>query len=269
MAQEPLQMDAALDAAFRSWLPQRFDFEQSLAMISAFSHYAILAPSQIFTVSMGNLHVLPVFTTQSAWNTFMAKLPDVQSHLEWQMMSFFELVTFVDSNGIALDAYGFNLHTSTDPEIGNMAILEKSEVGQLTILGNVVITASSQDNLAKEPRERLYLVPCYQAPEENGQMKRVFSTMRASDDRIWIPAFDSVENLGGWFTTPGFGDTFRQNHGIILGMTLEDIQHPTVALHVLKGISGIAVNALNFAQNLLEFDKPKTLDDLRNFNREA
>ncbi|MDR0298457.1 MAG: hypothetical protein LBI11_07395 [Streptococcaceae bacterium] len=245
-----------LNQALEASLAHPDDFMYNLLFAYGLLAYPVIAPVDLFSVSLQDKKGLPVFTDEAAHATFLSRLdPNFASSWSTQLLP--EILNMIRENALPVDMIAFNLRTTQDAETRNMAYFGVAELlsfitERLALVG-VVDTAENQTLTDKT--KKAYYVPHFVGTgrENPDDIKRVFMTVKAIDGKEYIPVFDNLMSLRHWYQDSTAIQSFLDNHGTITAMKLTDIQHPESGVNILDGLSGLAINP--FDLEAADFEK--------------
>lgn len=254
-----------LDERLRDSINHQDDFLNNVGFVLALLNFKVIAPNPLFSVTVGEHEVLPVFTTESDWEVFNSDLADLPDNIEWQANPFTGVFNAVMQTPI--DSIGFNLKTAQDEQTGNLYYFDKEKLREfIDVHSRLVNDLMSDENQAAGRLEKVYLVPVYIASPSYGELIRLFPTLASSnyDNKEVIPIFDNLESFVRWYRYPDFGGAFKENNGQVRGMRLKELLHPSLGQNQFGNSVGVVINPMevetvNQEKSILTWESLKDL----------
>ncbi|MDR2975951.1 MAG: hypothetical protein LBV19_01380 [Streptococcaceae bacterium] len=249
------ELSPELDQRLRDSVSNQDDFLDSVGFVLALLNFNVIAPNPLFSVGVGGHDVLPIFTAESDWDTFMANASELPENVNWLAVPF--TVVFNAVLQTPIDSIGFNIKTSQNQETGNLYYFDKDKMREfIDIHAKLVNDLMSDENQSADRLDKIYLVPVYIGSPSYGEIFRLFPTLASHNynDKEVIPIFDNVQSFARWYRYPDFGEAFKKNKGQIRGMRLKELIHPSLGENQFGNAVGVVINPMEIgADNQEDF----------------
>ncbi|HER6172676.1 TPA: SseB family protein [Streptococcus pyogenes] len=212
-----------LDIRLRAFINAPDNFLDSLALVNAFHNFPVWAAKEPYVIEVEGVKVTPVFTDKEDMARFKEEQKSAQSQY-WLERSALAVLEEVITSGAA--GLVFNLKKKGD--FGNSTIFKSSDMIQfMNHYTTVLNTLMSDDNVAADTMEKVYLVP----------------------------AFSNLQSFAKWYNQDDFGGLFRKAEGVILTWTIDDIYQPRNGENELDETFGVAINPFDDQQILVDWSE--------------
>lgn len=237
------------DFRLRAFLKEPDHFLNGIALVDAFHTMSILAPKELYAIEVEGKKVVPVFTTESDLQAFK-DTQESNKKQKWVERIAFDVME--DEIAQSWDGLAFNL--KPEKESDNSVVFTNSElVPYINQLTGVVNTLMTEENTDADVMDKVYLVPVFVFPKGEQQFERLFPTMATSKGKRYVPAFTSLDSFAKWYNNPDFGVPFRENQGVVVTWTIDDIYRPRNGENDLEETFGVAINPFDEQQILVDW----------------
>lgn len=226
------------------------NFLASLVLVNAFHTEKVMASEDPYAILVDEQKVIPVFTDLDDFANFKETQESSQAHtwIERPALEIIAEARMNDCNGIV-----FNLKQNGDAV--NTTIFPLDElvlfINQFTTIMNNVM---SPQNQSASVEEKVYFVPSFVHPDDEGKEDRLFPSMSNEEGSSYIPVFSNVQSLASWYTNEQFGGHFRQASGQILIWTLSNFKEPANGENELDQTDGVVIDPF-ISANILKWDQ--------------
>ena len=237
------ELNPEVDQRLRLSIENQGDFLTDLGFAMTLLTDEVIAPNPLFSVTVGDHTVLPIFTTESDWHIFLTDLENPPAEVVWNSVSlnaFWEALLETP-----IDTIGFNLKTAEDVVTGNLFYFDKMKLHDFLETSSKLVNAvMGEENQVAEKLEKNYFVPVLVASRMYGDILRIFSPLKAPDGKEYIPIFDNLESLSFWYRNPNLIQPFKKNNGQIKAMNLSEILHPSLGENQFGNALGFVINPM-------------------------
>lgn len=230
-----------LDKDLRAFLENPNDFLAIMSFVTRLHGQPVLASSQPYALDIEGQKVTPVFTDVEDLEVFKSQQASArqQEWIERRTLEVLEEVIVKQLSGLV-----FNLKSSGDT--GNRTIFKSSELiaftnHYTTMLNQVMGTK----NIEADLMDKVYLVPIFVHPNEDGSSDRLFPTMSTAEGESYLPVFSNVQSFAKWYQKEAFGGAFQKANGVVIAWTLQDIKQPESGENDLSETLGVVIDAFD------------------------
>lgn len=237
------------DFRLRAFLKEPDHFLNGIALVDAFHTMPVLAPKEPYAIEVDGQKVVPVFTTAADLEAFKA-VQESSHKQKWVERIAFDVMEEEISQ--SLDGLAFNLKPEENSD--NSVVFTNSElVPYINQLTSVVNTLMTEENTDADIMDKVYLVPVFVFPKGDEQFERLFPTMATPEGKSYVPAFTTLDSFAKWYNNPEFGVPFRENQGVVVTWTINDIYRPRNGEEDLEETFGVAINPFDEQQILVDW----------------
>ncbi|HER0886155.1 TPA: SseB family protein [Streptococcus pyogenes] len=240
-----------LDIRLRAFINAPDNFLDSVALVNAFHNFPVWAAKEPYVIEVEGVKVTPVFTDKEDMALFKEEQKSAQGQY-WLERSALAVLEEVITSGAA--GLAFNLKKKGD--FGNSTIFKSSDMIQFMNHYTTVLNAlMSDDNVAADTMDKVYLVPAFVYPKDDNHYDRLFPTMSTPEGKSYVPAFSNLQSFAKWYNQDDFGGLFRKAEGVILTWTIDDIYQPRNGENELDETFGVAINPFDDQQILVDWSE--------------
>ncbi|MFV8064086.1 SseB family protein [Streptococcus pluranimalium] len=237
-----------LGLALRQFIAEPDNFLRSIALVNSMHMYPVLASSEPYAIAIDGQKLTPVFTSTEDLETFCHEHPSASGQ-EWIERSALDVLEEVILHQLS----GLIFNVKREGDFSNSTIFKSSEMIQfVNAFTQLINDIMSDENQAADLLEKVYLVPVFIYPKENGTHERRFPTMANELNQSFVPVFSSLPHFADWYNNEEFGLPFREMGGSVFVWKLEDILQKDS--QEAGDTLGVVVNPLAEQQAIVEWN---------------
>lgn len=236
-----------LGLALRQFIAEPDNFLRSIALVNSMHMYPVLASSEPYAIAIDGQKLTPVFTSTEDLEVFCHEHSSAsgQDWIERSALDVLEEAILHQLTGLI-----FNVKRSGD--FSNSTIFQSSEMIQfVNTFTQLINDIMSDENQAADLLEKVYLVPVFIYPKEDGSHERRFPTLANELEQSFVPVFSSLPHFADWYNNEEFGLSFREMGGSVFVWKLEEILQKD--RQEAGDTLGVVVNPLAAQQAIVEW----------------
>lgn len=239
-----------LDHRLRQFIANPTHFLEILALVSSLHQVLVLASEKPYAIEINGQRVIPVFTAQEDLEQFQQEQTSAQNQdwVERPIMTVMEEAFSYQLSGLA-----FNPKKSGDR--GNSTFFDVAELAQfLNYYTDLLNQFMGEKNLAADLMHKIYLVPVFIHPSEDGTSDRLFPTIATPTGESYVPIFSTLDRLAKWYNHEAFGVKFQAAGGVVLAWTMSEIKSPETGENEISDSLGVVIDAFEEQQILIKWE---------------
>jgi hypothetical protein len=237
------ELNPDLDMRLRESINNQDDFLANLGFVLALLNEPLIAPNPLFSIDVFEHKAVPVFTTESDLEIFLTDI-EMPEGVVWNAVPIAAFwPTLMETE---IDSIGFNPKTASDVETGNLYYYDKVKFNEFiqshADTMNEVMTEANQKTSFDQ---KSYFIPTFIGSRMYGDIVRVFQTIKAPDEKEYVPIFDNLLSFSRWYRNEDMVKYFKENDGQVRAMTLHDLVRPSLGENRLGDAIGVVINPMD------------------------